>query len=317
MSYDCLLLYYVFMVNETEVTIERAIQLTGFSHHHLERLIKAGVVESSEKDGVRLLKVASLEAHSEKRAQKRAQKKEARAAEQEESIVTDGAKYVSLNRASRLSGYTQEYIQNLTTEGVVHTKLLGERLYIDIESLFAHRRAIHAQQAKWYEEQALAKTRAKKEEPVIVHRVSIYNKDESPLFPVLSSKHHHEAPVAEERMQTGSRLKTVVAERPRKSTPSPFAVAAPERPVAVKVAQPVQTRAVQQEVQRDMPRVGRHKQPSKLLRACAQFITISAAALSLYIATTLAFAQPQTARTAYVVGDILGLTEATISYYSK
>lgn len=316
MSYPRLLLYYVFMVEEREVTIERAIQLTGFSHHHLERLIKAGVIESSERDGVRLLKVASLEAHSEKRAQKRAQKKEARAVEQEESIVTDGAKYVSLNRAARLSGYTQEYIQNLVTDGVVHTKFLGERLYIGIESLFAHRRAIHAQQAKWYEEQAQARTRAKKEEPVIVHRVSIYNKDEAPLFPVLSSKHHHEQPVAEERMQTGSRLRTVVAERPRKSTPSPFAVPAPERPAAVKVAQPLQTRAIQ-ETPQTIPRVQAKKKPSRVIQKIAQSVTIIATVASLYIATTIAFAQPQAARAAYGVGDILGLTEATISYYSK
>ena len=304
------------MVEEREVTIERAIQLTGFSHHHLERLIKAGVIESTEKDGVRFLKVSSLEAHSEKRAQKRAQKKEARAAEQEESIVTDGAKYVSLNRAARLSGYTQEYIQNLTTDGVVDTKFLGERLYIGIESLFAHRRAIHAQQAKWYEEQAQARTRTKKEEPVIVHRVSIYNKDDAPLFPVLSSKHHHEQPVAEERMQTGSRLRTVVAERPRKSTPSPFAVTAPERPAAVKVAQPVQTRATQEAV-REVPRTTVQRKPSRALRLGAQVVTCLATVLSIYIASTLAFAQPQTARAAYVIGDILGVTEATVSYYSK
>lgn len=320
MSYPRLLLYYVLMVEEREVTIERAIQLTGFSRHHLERLIKARVIDAHEKDGVQLLKVSSLEAHSEKRAQKRAQKKEERAAEQEESIVTDGAKYVSLNRAARLSGYTQEYIQNLTTDGVVHTKFLGERLYIDIESLFAHRRAIHAQQAKWYEEQAQAqaRTRVKKEEPVVVHRVSIYSKDETPLFPVLSSKHHQAAPVVEERMQTGSRLKTVVAERPRKSTPSPFAVSAPKRPAAITVAEPIKTRAVATETNTEIVRPKpQRKQTRSFIRSLAKGITVLASIMSIYIAATLLFAQPQTARAAYVVGDILGLTEATIAYYSK
>lgn len=305
------------MVNETEVTIERAVQLTGFTRHHLERLVKAGVIRSKESDGERVLDVASLEAYSEKRAQKRAQKKDI-VADQEESIVTDGAKYVSVNRASRLSGYTQEYIENLGTDGTIQTKFLGERLYVDIESLFAHRRAVHAQQAKWYEEQARS-TKAKKEEPVIVHRVSIYSKDETPLFPVLSSKHDTPAPVGAEteRMQTGSRLKTVVAERPRKSTPSPFTMRSPERPQAVIVKESVKTRAKAVDV--EPPRMVKtpKKQSKGLLNLFSIPVTLVTMVASVYMLFIMATAGTQSARAAFGVGDILGLTETTIPYYRK
>lgn len=302
------------MVNETEVTIERASQLTGFTRHHLDRLVKAGVLHAKDKDGISVLDVSSLEAYSEKRAQKKAQKKDV-VNDQEESIITDGAKYVSLNRAARLSGYTQEYVQGLGRDEVIQTKYLGERLYIHIESLFAHRRAIHAQQAKWYEEQA--RENKQKEDPVVVHRVSIYGKDETPLFPVLSSKHQQQhAPVAEERMQHGSRLKTAVVERPRKSTPSPFAMRAPERPASITVHEPVKTRAIAEDV-RPIPQRKSRAPERSILKLTSIAITASATALSLYIAFMMLTAQPHTARAAFIIGDVLGITETTIPYYRK
>ncbi len=302
------------MVNETEVTIERASQLTGFTRHHLDRLVKAGVLHTKDKNGTMVVDVSSLEAYSEKRVQKKAQKKEV-VNDQEESIITDGAKYVSINRAARLSGYTQEYVQGLGRDEVIQTKYLGERLYVDIESLFAHRRAIHAQQAKWYEEQA--KGNKQKEEPVVVHRVSIYAKDDTALFPVLSSKHHHhEAPVAEERMQHGSRLKTAVVERPRKSTPSPFAMRAPEKPAAVTISEPVRTRAIAEDV-RQVPQKRTRPKTHSISKLASIAVIACAALSSVYMAFIMMTAQPQTARAAFLIGDILGITETTIPYYRK
>jgi hypothetical protein len=303
------------MVNETEITIERASQLTGFSRHHLERLIKVGVLKTKDKDGVLMLDVSSLEHYSQKRAEKSHKKVELEQSTDEESIVMAGVKYVSLNRAARLSGYTQEYIHTIAREGTIETKQFGERQYISIESLFAHRRAIHAQQAKWYEQQPKAK---KTDEPVKIHRVSIYSKDSTPLFPVLAEKKSHTTHLQEEQAPV-VHTRVAVIDKPQQPTPSPFHVGvAPQRAAGrVLVETPRRSRAVEQEVEpqvvspRAVPRV---RTGTGLGTRILQLVTVSTIALSIYFAAMSAIVRPESAAAAPLIGNILSWSEVSIVF---
>jgi hypothetical protein len=306
------------MVNETEITIDKAIQLTGFSRHHLERLIKAHVVKAREENGVLVLDVASLESYSEKRAQ-RASRGKSEVEDNEETIVTNGAKYVSLNRAARLSGYAVQYIQQLTGEGNIQSKQFGQRTYVDIESLFSHRRAVHAQQSKWYDQASQKKERT---EPAVVHRVSIYAKDDSPLFPVLTSKRaseiHHESFAPEPQMPE-RQTRVAVVEPPQKSTPSPFAVTTPQPAQKIIIKETPKTQAIQQEAPKQAqrkpvivrrPRVSKLTTTLKIGTACVCLVTA-------YLGVIALTARLETAKAAFIVGKVLTLTEVTIPYYSR
>jgi hypothetical protein len=132
------------MVNETHVTIERAVSISGLATQHIERLCSKGILTCVTKDGVRMVEVAGLEKCT---AQKKMNPSGNGDTEDssEEALVMDGVKYVSLNRASRLTGYPELDIVELAESPEILKKYFGERLFVGLESLFIYRRTEHVQ----------------------------------------------------------------------------------------------------------------------------------------------------------------------------
>ncbi|MFZ2593503.1 MAG: hypothetical protein WAX38_01875 [Minisyncoccia bacterium] len=132
-------------MSETHVTIERACSISGFTPQHIERLCGRGILTCTDNAGVRMIEVAALERYA---AERKAQRKSStqNAEDSEETIMIGGIKYVSTNRAARLSGYNVSQIEELVQNNSIAKKYFGERLFVGLESLFSYRRTAHIQQ---------------------------------------------------------------------------------------------------------------------------------------------------------------------------
>jgi hypothetical protein len=299
------------MVNETEVTMERAAQLTGFTHHHLERLIKAGILKTQQKDDVRMIDLSTLEQYSEKRAQKKAAQPTAEDGhDSEETIVTGGVKYVSVNRAARLSSYSQTHIRELADAGDITTKYFGERLYVSIESLFSYRRVSHS-----HTHMRAVPSSQKQGEPVAVHRVSIYSRDDAPVLPPVAAKSaatHGVAIMTQERPTTETKVQV------RESTPSPFIVS-PRPAQEVLVRRPTRSRAEQPAAAAPAP-VAKKKKAS-MFKLFGTTLSIAVLLTSVWFSAVFGLAlisgSTQSAERTWLVAKILSFTEMTIPYYNQ
>ncbi len=133
-------------MSETHVTIQRACGISGFTQQHIERLCSKGIITCVEQKGVRMIEVATLEKYAERKSKLKMpvpQAKKTTVDASEESIVISGIKFVSTNRAARLVGYSEPEVCALANTDKIQKKFFGERLFINLESLFEYRRSAY------------------------------------------------------------------------------------------------------------------------------------------------------------------------------
>lgn len=132
----------ILLDGETYISSKRAADITGYKQDYIGQLARSGKVDARRVSGLWYLKRDSLEMHKSKADAyvPIPPKKSARNAQDAESVVAlDGHTYVSAQRASEVTGYHQDYIGQLARSGKIQSQQVGNRWYVHLANLKAHK----------------------------------------------------------------------------------------------------------------------------------------------------------------------------------
>lgn len=123
------------------ISSKRASELTGYSQDYIGQLSRSGQIEARRIGGLWFVNIESLRSHkSEPNAPKDPSAVSGKSPTDPDTFVAfDGKSYISASRASKLSGYNQDYIGQLSRSGQILSRLVGNRWYVDQQSLLDHK----------------------------------------------------------------------------------------------------------------------------------------------------------------------------------
>ncbi len=122
------------------ISSRHAASITGYTQDYIGQLARSGSIEAQRVSGVWYVREESLRAYKEK-------------ADQfvptpppyigqptpEVSVSFDGKDYVSAKRASEMTSYHQDYIGQLARSGQILGRQIGNRWYVERDSLLKHK----------------------------------------------------------------------------------------------------------------------------------------------------------------------------------
>jgi hypothetical protein len=132
----------VTVAGKTYISSKRASKLTGYSQDYIGYLARTGQVSAQRIGGLWYVVLDSLKAHQEVGKQKAENDPtpEIQTSSDPESFVgLDGKSYISASRASKSSGYNQDYVGQLARSGQIVARQVGNRWYVDETSLRKHK----------------------------------------------------------------------------------------------------------------------------------------------------------------------------------
>ncbi len=123
------------------ISSKRASELTSYSQDYIGQLSRSGQIEARRVGGLWFVNLDSLKSHkAEPNATKLPDSAPSKGVTDPDTFVAfDGRSYISANRASKLSGYNQDYIGQLSRSGQILSRLVGNRWYVDQQSLLDHK----------------------------------------------------------------------------------------------------------------------------------------------------------------------------------
>jgi hypothetical protein len=122
------------------VSAKRAAEETGYARDYIGQLARKGLIGAQRVGGLWYVSLESLKGYQ---ANAEAYVPAVSAAQQPgdpDSIVSfDGKDYISASRASKLSGYNQDYVGQLARAGKILSRQIGNRWYVEKEGLLSHK----------------------------------------------------------------------------------------------------------------------------------------------------------------------------------
>ncbi|MCR4325220.1 MAG: hypothetical protein NUV59_00220 [Patescibacteria group bacterium] len=125
------------------ISSKRASELSGYAQDYIGQLARRGLIEAQRIGGLWYVSMESLTEYKKSADEYRPQVKRqfsAAPAEPDSIVSFDGRDYVSASRAARITSYNQDYIGQLARSGTVLARQIGNRWYVDRESLLAHKK---------------------------------------------------------------------------------------------------------------------------------------------------------------------------------
>ncbi|MCI0557122.1 MAG: hypothetical protein MN733_01400 [Nitrososphaera sp.] len=208
------------------VSSKRASQVTGYTQDYIGQLARGAHIEARRVGGLWYVSLESLTAYKNKSDEfsPTAPVHTNSVAEADAIVTFAGKEYISANRASKISGYNQDYVGQLARVGKIMSRQVGNRWYVDKDALLAHRQekdsllgAVQAQSV------GLESRNIETTSQEIPHQrhdpLLTYTRDSGDLLPDIGVDHHdisthtssvpirvlrtdHEIPVPREAVQT-------------------------------------------------------------------------------------------------------------------
>ncbi|MEK7509242.1 MAG: helix-turn-helix domain-containing protein [Patescibacteria group bacterium] len=123
------------------ISSKQAAEITGYAQDYVGQLARSGAIEAKRISGLWYIHEDSIRQHKEKTDAYVPQPPQPeRVQEAEVSLSLDGKDYVSAKRASKLTGYSQDYVGQLARSGQVLSRQIGNRWYVDRTSLVEHKK---------------------------------------------------------------------------------------------------------------------------------------------------------------------------------
>ena len=129
------------LIDGTEyISSKRAAELCGYAQDYVGQLARSGKIDARRAAGHWYVNPESLKDHTQK-AELRipATRPEVEVRAVDTIVGLDGMEYVSAGRASMISGYHQDYIGQLARASTVKAQQVGNRWYVDLQALLAHK----------------------------------------------------------------------------------------------------------------------------------------------------------------------------------
>ncbi|MBM3261552.1 hypothetical protein FJY93_03980 [Candidatus Kaiserbacteria bacterium] len=171
------------------VSSKRASESTGYAQDYIGQLARGGLIEARRMGGLWHVSMKSLLEYKDKADEYKPKQPihENHLPSADTFVNLDGKEYISANRASKITGYNQDYVGQLARAGKVLSKQVGSRWYVDKDNLLNHKKekdsllaAVQAESVGIPHKQADADTRS--EEPLLK-----YSNDEGDLLPSLDT----------------------------------------------------------------------------------------------------------------------------------
>lgn len=125
---------------KTYVSSKKAAESTGYARDYIGQLSRGGLIDAERVGGLWYVSMDSLKDY-EKNAEiaKTLSPVSASSKEAESLLNFEGKEYISASRASKLTGYNQDYVGQLARGGKIPSRQIGNRWYIDRDALVAHK----------------------------------------------------------------------------------------------------------------------------------------------------------------------------------
>jgi hypothetical protein len=196
---------------KTYVSSKRASEMTKYTRDYIGQMCRSGIVDCQRVGSAWFIEQESLNEHAsregkwskERIAEKKSKKEPAHtirtgASVAQETVTVEGKEYISSKRASQITGYTQDYIGQLSRANKILSKSVGNRWYVLREDLEQHKQRADAQLASVQAtsvgivrnttsiEPQSSEIEPKKPQEIRTHYN--YSADERPLLPDLRKK---------------------------------------------------------------------------------------------------------------------------------
>jgi len=123
------------------ISSKGAAQTSGYAQDYIGQLARGGLIDAQRVGGLWYVSMDSLLAYKQNAdAVKTVPPQLAPQGYDPETVVSfDGKDYISASRASKLTGYHQDYVGQLARKGSILSRLIGNRWYIEREGLLVHK----------------------------------------------------------------------------------------------------------------------------------------------------------------------------------
>lgn len=126
---------------ENFISSKQAAKQTGYAQDYIGQLSRKSLIDARRIGGLWYVSLDSLEAYKKKADEYKPQPptRAEVSAEPGTLVFFDGNEYLSALRAAEITGYTQDYVGQLARAGAILSKLIGNRWYVEKESILAHK----------------------------------------------------------------------------------------------------------------------------------------------------------------------------------
>ena len=168
--------------NSVYVSSKRASAVSGYAQDYIGQLARTSQIKAKRVGGLWYVDMESLETYKNRPPDAvEITEKEPVVSDPESDVLVsfDGKDYISANRASKLTGYNQDYVGQLARSGKILSRQVGNRWYIDRDGIQAHKKEKDALLAAVQSEAVGIKQTPKDLEQAVVNHPRI---DEAPLL---------------------------------------------------------------------------------------------------------------------------------------
>lgn len=126
---------------KTYISSRRAAETTGYAQDYIGQLARTGQIDAQRVGGLWYISLESLESYKDtpKVAPPQSDAHPSNRSEPDSIVGLDGKTYISATRASALSGYNQDYVGQLARSGKILSRQVGNRWFVEQESILAHK----------------------------------------------------------------------------------------------------------------------------------------------------------------------------------
>jgi len=185
---------------EKFISSKRASEITGYAQDYIGQLSRGALIEARRIGGLWYVSMDSLLAYKNKSDdfKPRPPEHENTFPDADAFVNLDGREYISANRASKITGYNQDYVGQLARGGKIMSRQVGNRWYVDKDALVAHKEEKDALLAAVQTESVGIAQNISHDIPVdkqVPHEpLFIYSNGEGDLLPEIAKKDAQETP---------------------------------------------------------------------------------------------------------------------------
>lgn len=122
------------------VSSKRAAEQTGYARDYIGQLSRSGLIDAERVGGLWYVSMDSLQGYEKNAETARSFTPVSGGSKDADSALSfEGREYISASRASKVTGYNQDYVGQLARASKIPSRQIGNRWYVDREALVAHK----------------------------------------------------------------------------------------------------------------------------------------------------------------------------------
>jgi hypothetical protein len=126
------------------VSSKRASDISGYAQDYIGQLARSNQIQATRMGGLWYVYMESLDKYKAQSPEIRAMPVTALRNNDDQDLETplqfDGKSYISASRASKITGYNQDYVGQLARNGKVPSRQVGNRWYVDEDKILSHKK---------------------------------------------------------------------------------------------------------------------------------------------------------------------------------